>query len=194
MQKVQRSEILPLGEYEAIREPFRARVIREKKQRRIALGDRATCVFENHDSALMQIQEMLRTERITKESAILHEIETYNALVPGDHEVSATMMIEINDAAARDAFLVAARGLEDAITLEVDGESFPALYEKPLAPAARTTAVHYFKFALSDAATKKLAAAKNGALPVSVVSKHPAYAVRTQLPAETVASLAEDFA
>ena len=38
MSKVDRSEVLPLGEYEKIRDPFRARVIREKKARRIALG------------------------------------------------------------------------------------------------------------------------------------------------------------
>ena len=56
-----------LAEYEAIREPFRARVIAEKKARRVALGPNASCVFENRDTALMQIQEMLRTERITRE-------------------------------------------------------------------------------------------------------------------------------
>ncbi len=194
MRKVERSEILPLGDYETIREPFRTRLIAEKKARRIALGDRATCVFENHDSVLLQIQEMLRTERITKESSIQHEIDTYNALVPNDHEVSATVMIEINDNDAREAFLTAAKGLEDAIALEVDGESFRARYEAPLARAERTTAVHYFKFPLSEAAAKKLAAAKKGDLTVAVVVDHAAYAVRAVLPASVVASLAEDFA
>ncbi len=193
MQKVERSEILPLGEYEAVREPFRARVIREKKQRRVALGDRVTCVFENHDSVLMQIQEMLRTERITKESSIQHEIDTYNALCPSDREVSATVMIEINDNAARDAFLKAAQGFEDAIALEVDGESFRATYPAPLAPAARTTAVHYFRFPMSEAAAKKLAGAKQGELPVALVSSHAAYPARVVLPATVVASLADDF-
>jgi hypothetical protein len=194
MKKVERSEILPLGEYEAIREPFRARVIKEKKLRRIALGEHATCVFENHDSVLLQIQEMLRTERITREAAIVHELDTYNALVPGDREVSATVMIEINDNAQRETFLTSARGLEDKIALVVDGESFPAQYEKPLAPAERTTAVHYFKFVLSDAAARKLAAARGGALPVALVSTHDVYEKRTELPATVVASLAEDFA
>jgi len=50
----------------------------EKKGRRVALGPNATCVFENRDTALMQIQEMLRTERITRPAAIDHEIETYD--------------------------------------------------------------------------------------------------------------------
>ena len=67
MKPVDRREILPLGEYEAIRERFRARVIEEKRARRVAFGDMATCVFENHDTVLLQVQEMLRTERITKD-------------------------------------------------------------------------------------------------------------------------------
>jgi hypothetical protein len=54
-------------------------------------------VFENRDSVLFQIQEMLRTERITQEKAILHELETYNALVPEDRELSATLFVEYQE-------------------------------------------------------------------------------------------------
>jgi hypothetical protein len=39
MQPIERSEILPLGEYEAIRPHFRARVIEAKRPRRVRLGD-----------------------------------------------------------------------------------------------------------------------------------------------------------
>jgi hypothetical protein len=195
MKPVDRSEVLPLGEYEKVRDQFRARVIAEKKRRRVTLGDRATCMFENHDTALLQIQEMLRTERITKESAIAHEIETYNALVPSDDEVSATVMIEIADAGPRDEFLKSARGFEDHVALVVDGERFPAVYEKPLAPAPRTTAVHYFKFKLSDGAKKKLAAASKdgGALDIALESTLPVYAVTTKLSTDVVRELASDF-
>jgi hypothetical protein len=194
MRLVDRSEVLPLGEYEKVRDQFRARVIAEKKPRRVSLGERASCMFENHDTALLQIQEMLRTERITKESAIAHEIETYNALVPQDGEVSATVMIEIPEQGPRDEFLAKARGFEDHVALVVDGESFPARYEKPLSPAPRTTAVHYFKFKLSESAKKKIAAAKNGALDLAIESTLPAYAVKTKLSPDLVRELAEDFA
>ena len=83
MKPVDRGEILGLAEYEAVRERFRARVIAEKKLRRVQLGPKATAVFENHDTMLMQIQEMLRTERITRPAAVQHEIDTYNEIVPG---------------------------------------------------------------------------------------------------------------
>ena len=101
MKPIERSELLGLAEYEKVREHFRGRIIAEKRARRVALGPNASCVFENRDTALMQIQEMLRTERITRPAAIDHEVETYNQLVPGDHELSATVLVEIDVGAAR---------------------------------------------------------------------------------------------
>src|SRR5689334_6801955 len=106
MRPIERSEILGLGPYEQIRDRFRARVIDEKKARRVALGEHLTVVFENRDTVLLQIQEMLRTERITTESAIAHEIETYNELVPAEGELSVTLFVEIPDKETRDRLLV----------------------------------------------------------------------------------------
>ena len=54
-----------------------------------AARPKVSVVFENHDTVLLQIQEMLRTERITRPAAIQHEIDTYNELVPGPDELSA---------------------------------------------------------------------------------------------------------
>ena len=47
MRRIDRSEVLGLGEYEAIREQFRARVIQEKRSRRVVVGEHLTAVFEN---------------------------------------------------------------------------------------------------------------------------------------------------
>ncbi len=76
---------------------FAARILALKRPRYVALGPNMTVLFENHDTVLFQIQEMLRTERITAEKAILHELETYNELVPSDRELSATIFIEYPD-------------------------------------------------------------------------------------------------
>ncbi len=48
---------------------------------------------------------MLRTERITAEDAIRHEIDTYNELLPRPGELTATMLIEYPDAGERDVML-----------------------------------------------------------------------------------------
>src|SRR4029079_12688095 len=101
MKLIDRGEVLGLAEYETIRDRFRTRVIEEKKVRRVKLGPQASCVFENRDTVLLQIQEMLRTERITREAAVLHEIETYNQLVPREHERPAPCPMKITEQAAR---------------------------------------------------------------------------------------------
>ena len=199
MKPIDRGEVLGLAEYEKIREPFRTRVIAEKKARRVALGPNASCVFENRDTALMQIQEMLRTERITREGAILHEIETYNQLVPGDHELSATVLIEIDEKADRETFLFEAKGLDRAFALIVDGARCTGKHDEARESPDRTTAVHYLKFPLEAVAERALRdvlakTKKASEIVVELVVEHPRYTARTTLQPSLVASLAEDLA
>ena len=190
MKKVDRGEVLGLADYEVIRERFRDRIIAEKKLRRVALGPRASAMFENHDTVLLQIQEMLRTERITREAAVLHEMETYNALVPGDGELSATLFLEIEEKDERERFLRDARGIERTIALVVGGARSPASWEPSRELEDRASAVLYVKFALPPAAIEAL---RTRDAPVELVVEHAAYAARITLPALTVASLAEDL-
>jgi hypothetical protein len=191
MKLVDRGEILGLAEYESVRERFRARVIAEKKLRRVQLGPNATAVFENHDTMLMQVQEMLRTERITRPAAVQHEIDTYNEIVPGQDELSCTVMIEIVDKAERDAFLQAALGFEKHVWLATDGERIPARPIDRGTPQDRTTAVHYLKFALPSGVAASLRSGTSSEVVLEV--DHPAYAARAVLPKLTVVSLAEDL-
>ena len=79
-----------------------------------------TALFENRDTALHQIQEMLRTERITAEPGIRHEIETYNELVPGERELSVTFFIEYPEREERERMLVELAGVKDALQGMVD--------------------------------------------------------------------------
>src|SRR5947207_11389782 len=97
MQQIHLSEIKNLVEYEKARDGMRARVIALKKNRRVAVGDNLTVLFENRDTVLFQIQEMVRTERIVDDARIQEEVDVYNALVPGPGELSATVFIEIPD-------------------------------------------------------------------------------------------------
>src|SRR5262249_50260882 len=143
MRLVARNEILGLGEYEQIRPRFRARVIEQKRARRVALGDHLAVTFKNHDSVLLQIQEMLRTQRITAEPAIQHEIDTYNELVPSARQLSITLFVEIPDRETRERMLVELAGLERTVALVVDGQQHPFVGARIGAVADRTTAVHY---------------------------------------------------
>ncbi len=189
MKKIDRSEILPLGEYERVRDPFRKRVIDMKKVRRLPLGEEISLVFENHDTMLMQVQEMLRTERITAEKAIAHEIETYNELVPADGELSATLFIEIPDQARREEMLTRLCAIEEHVALEIGGERLQATFEEGRRDRGRAAAVQYLKFPLTPAATSAVRAGKVVALLVD----HANYRAQTTLSAATVASLADDL-
>lgn len=191
MQPIDESEILPLGEYEKIRDRFRARVIEEKRARRVILGDHFSALFENRDTAMLQIQEMLRTERITAKSAVLHEIETYNELVPGEDQLSLTFYVEILDKELRDRMLVELAGLEDHIALEVDGVAIPAKGKRREAEPGRTTAVHYLKIDLPRSVAEALRAKKASC---ALVVDHPRSKVRAELGRATLASLADDLA
>jgi len=194
MKRVERNELLGLAEYEQIRQPFFTRMIAEKRARRVIVCDEVSAIFENHDTALLQIQEMLRTERITKEAAILHEVETYNDLVPGDAELSATMFVEIADAATRERRLVELAGLEGKIALEVLGTKIAARNESRGVLPDRTTAVHYLKFPLGNELAARLAERGNSSAgALFFLLEHRSLTVRKEVPPATVQSLIEDL-
>ena len=190
MKRVERSEILELGAYEEIREVFRRRIIELKRTRRVALGSNMTVLFENHDTALYQIQEMLRTERITREDAVLHEIETYNDLVPGERELSATIFVEYPEREERERMLIALAGLEQTFYVEVGGERLPVQNVTHGVMPDRTTAVQYTKIALTESASLAVA---SGKAQVVFGVEHPAYRARAELSPRTVEELASDL-
>ncbi len=193
VKRVDRSEVLPLGEYEAVRPHFRNRIIEAKKRRIVHVGPQIYGVFENHDSVLLQIQEMLRTERITREDGIQHEIDTYNELVPGADQLSLTLYVAIPDKDERDRTLVALAGLEKKVALAIDGVTVPAKAD-PRAGARedRTTAVHYFLFDLPAELAAKMR--RGEARSFAVVVDHPAYRGRGELGPDGIAELANDLA
>jgi len=190
MQTIRREEVLALGEYELIRPHFRARVIEAKRARRARVADDMSIMFENRDTVLLQIQEMLRTERITQEPGVLHEIETYNDLIPAEGELSATLFIEIADKEARDATLVQLKGLHEHVALEIDGVLERGVSaERSVAGYERTTAVQYFKFPLTAASVAGL---RGGSANIVLVVDHPARKLRVPLDPALVKSLSED--
>jgi hypothetical protein len=190
MKPVDRSELLDLGAYEQIRERFRRRIIEVKRARRVPLGSNMTVLFENHDTVLFQIQEMLRTERITSEAAVHHELETYNQLVPGANELSATIFIEYPEREERERMLVALAGVEGCFSFRVGEQRNAGVADKRGERTDRTTAVHYLKFPLAESAARALREA-NG--PAVIAVDHPSYRAEVELGAATRQALAEDL-
>lgn len=148
--KIERSDLLSLADYERTRAESVQRVIGLKSLRRVEVGPWVSLVFENRDTVLHQIQEMLRIERITDPAAIDHEIETFEELLPAPGELSATMFIEIADAAQRAAALATLGGIEKTTALKLGAARIPAYDKRPISPEferpGQATAVYYLGF------------------------------------------------
>ena len=82
------------------------------------MGDNISLVFENRDTVIFQIQEMLRAERITDLDKIREEIAVYNELIPNPGELSATMFFEIEDQTHLRDELLKFLGIDEAVSLE----------------------------------------------------------------------------
>lgn len=182
-------EIKNLYDYEKVRKEFRAEIIEHKRRRRVSVGDIVTLVFEDRQTLLFQVQEMLRAERIVDDEKIQAELDIYNELVPGDDELSATMFIEIGDAAELRRWMPLLPGVEHSVWLDFgDGLRVNGIAEGDRSRAERTASVHYLKFPLQAQAWKRLA----GAPEVRLVVDHPNYQHSATLSPETRRSLLED--
>ena len=184
MKKIALAEILDLTAYEKARESMRAAVMALKANRRISLGDHLTVLFENRETVLFQIQEMVRTERIVEEAKLQDEVDTYNALVPDEGQLSATLFIEIPDISRmnHDQQIAAVnrfQGLDRvAIFLVVGEECIPAVFEEGRTKEEKMSAVHFLRFAIPAEARAALVDAKT---PVKLLAAHPRYAAEAVL-------------
>ena len=70
--------IMGFAAYERVREQARQSIIELKRRRRLAVGDKVTLLFENRDTVIFQIQEMVRAEKIGDLDKIREEVEVYN--------------------------------------------------------------------------------------------------------------------
>jgi hypothetical protein len=148
MRPVEREEILDYVTYGEKREEVLDRILREKKPRRIHVGDFLTFLFENHETIRYQIQEMVRVEQMVREADILHELETYNGLLGGEGELSATLLIEIDDPERRTELLRKWKALPQHVYLRLEGgEKIYATFDPQQVGEDRLSSVQYLKFA-----------------------------------------------
>src|SRR5438046_7724918 len=141
---VKRAEIVDYVTYEDMRAQFRAEVMKAKELRRIHIGEYLTLLFENHLTVRYQIQEMIRAERIVRESDIAHEIDTYNELLGGEGELGCTLLIEIEEPALRDRQLRKWWGLPEKIYIVLEnGTRVAATFDERHRDEGRLSSVQY---------------------------------------------------
>ena len=184
-------DVIGLERYEAIRDDVRRRIIALKRNRRVAVGPEITFVFENHDTMFFQIQEMLRTERITDLDAVREELAVYNALLPRPGELSATMLIEITQQEHIPERLLALLGIDEAVALYVGTRHrVAAAFEPGHSREDRLSAVQYARFPLPPAARAEFL---DPAVAARLVVDHPNYRAATALEGDVRTSLCDDL-
>jgi hypothetical protein len=182
MKRVSRSDVKSLDDYEATRDAFRRAVMAKKDDRRIHVGGFLTFLFENHDTMLYQVQEMIRAERMAEEAAIQHELDTYNNLLGDKGELGCTLLVEIPDAEKRPELLARWKGLPETIyLLTQSGVRVPAQFDPMQVGEKRISSVQYLKFKLGDQAPRGLGCA------------HPDLTAETLLTVEQTAALCQDL-
>lgn len=190
MKPLTRDDLLDLTGYEKVRKEKQAEAIQIRKLRRVHLGEMITLAFENRFTIWYQIMEMIRAERLVEDDAIDFELDTYNPLIPGDNELSATLFIEITDNDRLREWLPKLPGIEQAISLEIEGAGAAGGHgEEGRSKEEITSTVHYVRFALNPAQRDAIIAGANCRL----VAAHPEYGAEAKLSPELIEQLGEDL-
>ncbi|MBU2447035.1 MAG: DUF3501 family protein [Bacteroidetes bacterium] len=156
MKKIEFSDVKNIHEYEKVRKESRDHIIKIKKNRRIQIGDNITLVFENRETVLFQIQEMIRLEKIADRKLIQQEIDVYNELIPCKNQLCATMLIEIQEREYIKPILDSLIGLSDkCVFLEFDNEKIEPIFDQGQLTDGRVSAVQYLTFSFKQDQVKK---------------------------------------
>jgi hypothetical protein len=189
---VEKSDLIDLKTYEKNRKQFRKNLVKFKKDRRIALGPYATFYFENFDTMLAQVQEMLFIEKGGDEQ-LKDELNAYNSLIPKGKELVATLMFEIDNPITRSNFLNKVGGIEEKVYIKINDDKIKADPEKDVdrtSAEGKASSVQFLHFKFSDEQLKKFKDNKNS---VILGIDHNLYSHMTKISNENKNSLMQDF-
>jgi len=189
---ISRDKLLSLEAYAKVRVSGRPAFIAHRKLRSVQLGEHLNLQFEDEQTVLRQIHEMLHIEKIFDEAGIESEIEAYAPLVPDGSNWKATLLIEYPDPNERKRELARLIGVEDRIFVEVEGHARSyAIADEDLdrETEEKTSAVHFLRFEFDKPTRDALRAGAGARLGCD----HTNYPAHVRIAPETLASLAGDL-
>ena len=189
---IEKTDILSRDEYKIKRKSLREKMVLRKKFRRVDIGPYVTMYFENKDTIIHQINEMVYIED-GGEQQIDDEILAYKSLIPNGSELVATIMVEIDNPTKRAEFLSIMGGFEETINIKIHDKEIKGKAELD---GDRTTAdgkassVQFVHFEFDEQAVKSI---KNNMENVSISINHKSYRHSVILNTDTVGELIKDF-
>ena len=186
------ADILPNDQYTPKRWDYRRELTAIRKIRRAQVGPFVSLSFECFETMWHQIQEMLYIEK-GGDAQLKDELEAYEPMIPKGHELTATMMIEIDDERVRSRTLGLLGGIEDTLELSFNGETVTSKPEDDIErtrESGKTSSVHFLHFPFTSAQIK---AFKVPGTEVVLAVKHKEYRHMTVLSEEMRQTLAGDL-
>lgn len=191
--EITRADIMSMEDYGKVREDRRRSVSGMKRARRVQVGPDTTFYFENYDTMLHQVHEMLYVEQ-GGEAQIEDELRAYNPLIPRGDALVATLMIEVDNPVRRAKVLRDLAGIEEHIAMTIGGVRMQAVSDddaERTTPDGKTSSVHFLRFPFTP---EQVQAFKAEGARVVLAVEHRNYTHMTVLPEETRKALAADFA
>ncbi|HEY2702433.1 MAG TPA: DUF3501 family protein [Candidatus Dormibacteraeota bacterium] len=182
-------EVRPPAAYEAVRAEALHRLLEQRRPRSIPVGDLITLLFENRTTVAGAVEEQLRAGQIDEPDRIAEEVAVFNALIPGERELTGTLFLETEDAAAQGRWMRELPGISGHVHLEVDGVRAERVVAGPGAPELGDEPVEHLRFRLTEAQCAAIA----GGGEAVVCCDHPAHRARTVLDEAQRRALAEDL-
>lgn len=190
--EITRADIMPMEEYGKIRDDRRRSISAMKRARRVAVGPDTTFYFENYDTMLHQVHEMLYVEQ-GGDAQIEDELSAYNPLIPRGDALVATFMIEVDNPVRRAKVLRELAGVEEHIAMIIGEERVAAVADddaERTTPDGKTSSVHFLRFPFTPA---QIEAFRTERARVILAVEHPNYTHMAVLSDETRRALAADF-
>ena len=192
MKELTNKNLLSLEDYEKGREQIKSDLLLHKKNRSITIGENILLLFEDFDTIKYQVHEMLRIEKISKESDINEEISAYRSLIPDGDNLKATMLIMYPDIEERRVMLKKLHDLENNIYLCIDNSKrIFAVSDEDLERTRdeKTSAVHFLRFQLDSDSIEKFKSSDN----IVFGATHDSYSSDIKIGSETKSALLNDF-
>ena len=190
--KLCREDIMDREAYGATRKERRRAVTQMKKNRRLGIGPDATCYFENYDTMVHQIHEMLFIEKGGPEQ-IDDELSAYGPLVPNGRELVATLMFEVDDPARRARLLHGLGGVEETVSIAIGEDVILAVPEQDVDRSTadgKASAIQFLHFPFTD---QQVAVFRDLENRVVVGIGHAKYGHMAIMPDSVRQALAQDF-
>ena len=190
--QIKPEDIYERKDYINIRPKLRKEIVGRKRKRRLDIGPYVTLYFENRDTIIHQINEMVFIENGGRQQ-IKEEIDAYKSLIPNGKELVATVMVEIDNPLKRAEVLSKMGGFEETFTIKIADKLVSGKAELDV---DRTTAdgkassVQFIHFSFTEEDIKIF---RDDSSKIELSINHRAYAHSTTLQNETKDELNKDF-